>query len=144
LAIGKSGALRLKQKFLWARPTLVGSEEIFDLYQMMNTMKRPMGLSAGRSRPRPQGNHHIDSIGMKIAIVGIGYVGLPLSLQFARWCVSALRLAVDAKKVQILNNGQSYIKHIEPSAIAELVGSGKFSASIDFSRISLSSSRQGK
>jgi hypothetical protein len=41
--------------------------------------KRPMGLSGGRSRP--QGNHHIDSIGMKIAIIGLAYVGLPLSLQ---------------------------------------------------------------
>jgi len=44
-------------------------------------------------------------------------------------------LDVDAKKVQLLNNGQSYIKHIEPSAIAELVGSDKFSASTEFSRI---------
>jgi len=72
---------------------------------------------------------------MKIAIVGLGYVGLPLSLQFARSCVSVLGLDVDAKKVQLLNNGQSYIKHIEPSAIAELVRSGKFSASTEFSRI---------
>ena len=72
---------------------------------------------------------------MKIAVVGLGYVGLPLSLQFARSCVSVLGLDVDAKKVQLLNNGQSYIKHIEPSAIAELVKSGKFSASTEFSRI---------
>src|SRR5947207_13489972 len=72
---------------------------------------------------------------MKIAVVGLGYVGLPLSLQFARSCVSVLGLDVDVKKVQLLNNGQSYIKHIEPSAIAELVRSGKFSASTEFSRI---------
>jgi UDP-N-acetyl-D-glucosamine dehydrogenase len=72
---------------------------------------------------------------MKIAVVGLGYVGLPLSLQFARSCVSVLGLDVDAKKVQLLNSGQSYIKHIEPSAIAELVKSGKFSASTEFCRI---------
>ena len=72
---------------------------------------------------------------MKIADVGLGYVGLPLSVQFARSCVSVMGLDVDAKKVQLLNDGQSYIKHIEPSAIAELVGSGKFSASTDFCRI---------
>ena len=72
---------------------------------------------------------------MKIAVVGLGYVGLPLSVQFARSCVSVIGLDVDAKKVQSLNNGQSYIKHIEPSAIAELVGSGKFCASAEFSRI---------
>jgi UDP-N-acetyl-D-glucosamine dehydrogenase len=72
---------------------------------------------------------------MKIAVVGLGYVGLPLSLQFARSCVSVMGLDVDAKKVELLNNGQSYIEHIEPSAIAELVKSGKFSASMEFSRI---------
>ena len=72
---------------------------------------------------------------MKIAVVGLGYVGLPLSLQFARSCVSVLGLDVDAKKVQLLNDGQSYIKHIDPSSVAELVGAGKFSASTEFSRI---------
>jgi UDP-N-acetyl-D-glucosamine dehydrogenase len=72
---------------------------------------------------------------MKITVVGLGYVGLPLSLQFARSCVSVLGIDVDSTKVQLLNNGQSYIKHILPSAVAELVKSGKFSASTDFSRI---------
>ena len=72
---------------------------------------------------------------MKIAVVGLGYVGLPLSLQFARSCVTVVGLDVDAKKVQLLNDGQSYIKHIESSAVSELVKSGKFSASTEFSRI---------
>jgi UDP-N-acetyl-D-glucosamine dehydrogenase len=72
---------------------------------------------------------------MKIAVVGLGYVGLPLSLQFARSCVSVLGLDVDTKKVQLLNDGQSYINHIDPSIIAELVGSGKFSASTEFRRV---------
>ena len=72
---------------------------------------------------------------MKIAIVGLGYVGLPLSLQFARSCVSVLGLDVDVKKVQLLNNGESYIKHIEQSAVADLIRSGKFIASTEFSRV---------
>ena len=72
---------------------------------------------------------------MNISVVGLGYVGLPLSLQFARSCVTVLGLDVDAEKVRLLNEGQSYIKHIEPSTIAELVSSGKFSASTDFRRI---------
>jgi UDP-N-acetyl-D-glucosamine dehydrogenase len=72
---------------------------------------------------------------MKIAVVGLGYVGLPLSLQFARSCVRVLGIDVDPKKVELLNNGQSYIKHVRQSAIAESIGSGKFSASTDFSRI---------
>ncbi len=50
---------------------------------------------------------------MKIAIVGLGYVGLPLSLQFARSGVNVLGLDIDPAKIQSLNQGQSYIKHIE-------------------------------
>jgi UDP-N-acetyl-D-glucosamine dehydrogenase len=72
---------------------------------------------------------------MKIAVVGLGYVGLPLSMQFARSCVSVLGFDVDPKKVELLNHGQSYIKHIESADIAELLTAGKFSASTDFGRI---------
>ena len=72
---------------------------------------------------------------MKIAIVGLGYVGLPLSLQFARSCVDVLGIDVDVHKVNHLNSGRSYIKQIHDSAIADLVDAGKFSASTDFSRI---------
>lgn len=72
---------------------------------------------------------------MKIAIVGLGYVGLPLSLQFARSCVDVLGIDVDVDKVNHLNSGRSYIKQIHDSAIADLVDAGKFSASTDFSRI---------
>jgi len=72
---------------------------------------------------------------MRIAVIGLGYVGLPLSIQFARSCATVLGIDVDSKKVELLNSGQTYIKHIEPSTIAELVSSGKFSASTDFGRI---------
>ena len=60
---------------------------------------------------------------MKIAVVGLGYVGLPLSLQFARKRVHVLGLDVDKQKVDMLNAGKSYIKHIEPAAIAEVLKS---------------------
>jgi UDP-N-acetyl-D-glucosamine dehydrogenase len=72
---------------------------------------------------------------MKIAIVGLGYVGLPLSLQFARSGVEVLGLDIDLAKVESLLQGRSYIKHIESATIAEHVKSGKLSASTDFSRV---------
>jgi UDP-N-acetyl-D-glucosamine dehydrogenase len=72
---------------------------------------------------------------MKIAIVGLGYVGLPLSLQFARSGVEVLGLDIDPVKVESLNQGRSYIKHIESSVIAEHAKSGKLSASTDFRRV---------
>jgi UDP-N-acetyl-D-glucosamine dehydrogenase len=72
---------------------------------------------------------------MKIAVVGLGYVGLPLSLQFARAGVDVLGLDVDRQKVDALNAGKSYIKHIEPSDIAEAVNAGTFKASVEFPRV---------
>jgi UDP-N-acetyl-D-glucosamine dehydrogenase len=72
---------------------------------------------------------------MRIAVVGLDDVGLALSIQFARSCVSVLGLDADPKKVELLNNGQSYIKHIQSAEIAELVDAGKFYASTDFGQI---------
>jgi UDP-N-acetyl-D-glucosamine dehydrogenase len=85
---------------------------------------------------RPQ---FIESLGynrMKIAVVGLGYVGLPLSLQFARSGATVIGLDIDAVKVEALNGRRSYIKHIAPEAIAAAVDSRSFSASTDFSLIS--------
>ena len=60
---------------------------------------------------------------MKIGIVGLGYVGLPLGLQFARAGVEVLGFDIDPDKVARLNRGQSYIKHIDSSAVAaEVLG----------------------
>ena len=72
---------------------------------------------------------------MKAAVIGLGYVGLPLSLQFARSGVNILGLDIDPAKVEALNCGRSYIKHITPESIAEAVKSGAFSASADFRRL---------
>jgi UDP-N-acetyl-D-glucosamine dehydrogenase len=72
---------------------------------------------------------------MTIAIIGLGYVGLPLCLQFARSDVRVLGLDIDAKKVRALNTGRSYIKHIPASEIKKFVRNRKFSASKDFSQI---------
>ena len=70
-----------------------------------------------------------------IAIVGLGYVGLPLSLQFARSGVTVLGLDIDPAKIDALKAGRSYIKHIEASSIAEMVSGGRFTASTQFDRI---------
>ncbi len=69
----------------------------------------------------------------KVAIVGLGYVGLPLALQFARRGVEVLGLDVDLSKVEALNAGRSYIKHIESADVAQFHQSGAFTASADFS-----------
>ncbi len=72
---------------------------------------------------------------MKIAVIGLGYVGLPLSLQFARSGVEVLGLDIDPKKVAAINHGRSYIRHIPSAAIKTAIRAGKFSASTDFRRV---------
>jgi UDP-N-acetyl-D-glucosamine dehydrogenase len=72
---------------------------------------------------------------MKIAVVGLGYVGLPLAIQFARTNVTVLGLDVDAAKVDLINRGQSYIKHILKETIEEVSKGERLCASTDFSRI---------
>ena len=62
---------------------------------------------------------------MKIAVVGLGYVGLPLSMQFARSGVEVLGLDIDAAKVTAINEGRSYIRHIDGDALKELVSAKK-------------------
>ena len=68
-------------------------------------------------------------------MVGLGYVGLPLSLQFARKGSEVLGLDIDPAKIEALNGGRTYIKHIPESQIQEALASGKFTSSADFNRI---------
>ncbi|HEV8541943.1 MAG TPA: nucleotide sugar dehydrogenase [Verrucomicrobiae bacterium] len=72
---------------------------------------------------------------MKIAVVGLGYVGLPLSLQFARSGVNVIGLDIDPEKIQAINSGRSYIKHIESSAIAQQLANKSFISSTDFREV---------
>jgi UDP-N-acetyl-D-glucosamine dehydrogenase len=69
-----------------------------------------------------------------LAIVGLGYVGLPLSLQFARSGCRVLGLDIDAKKTEAINAGRTYIKHITAEVVAEQRAAGRLEASTDFSR----------
>lgn len=68
-----------------------------------------------------------------IGIVGLGYVGLPLTLRYASVGFRVLGIDIDATKVSKLNKGGSYIEHIDSANIAKALENG-FEASIDFTR----------
>lgn len=74
---------------------------------------------------------------MNVAIVGMGYVGLPLSLQFARSGVSVVGLDIDPVKVAAINAGKTYIRHIEAATVSAQVTAGRLRASTDFSEVKL-------
>lgn len=65
----------------------------------------------------------------------MGYVGVPLALEFARGGLSVVGIDIDAQKVAMLNAGESYIPDVPASAIAPLVESGAFEASSSFDAI---------
>jgi len=69
-----------------------------------------------------------------VGIVGLGYVGLPLALLFAR-VGRVLGFDIDAAKVHQLNSGDSYIGHIPSAAVAAGRAGGRFEATTDFSRV---------
>ena len=72
---------------------------------------------------------------VRIAIIGCGYVGLPLALRFADVGHRVTGFDVDKSKVDKLNAGQSYIQHIPADRIRAHVEGKRFDATTDFSRL---------
>lgn len=77
----------------------------------------------------------IDDKSVLIGIIGLGYVGLPLALEFANKNFQTIGFDIDEKKIPILMDGKSYIKHINEEKIAAVVKNKKFIATSDFSQI---------
>ncbi len=71
----------------------------------------------------------------KIGVVGLGYVGLPLAVEFARAGFEVIGIDVQQSKVDQFNSGHSYIKDVKDVVFAPLVGSGKLRATTNFSVI---------
>lgn len=74
-----------------------------------------------------------------VGIIGLGYVGLPLVLRFCEVGFPVLGFDTDARKVERLNRGESYIKHIPSELLAAVrqarKGKGQFAATSDLSRL---------
>ncbi len=67
-----------------------------------------------------------------VAIVGAGYVGLPLARTFAEAGKSVVLVDIDAERVEQLNAGKSYIEDVSSETLLNLVGEGKLVASTDY------------
>jgi UDP-N-acetyl-D-glucosamine dehydrogenase len=71
----------------------------------------------------------------RVGVIGLGYVGLPLAVEFASKGFNATGFEVDLKKVEEINSGLSYIGDVSSSLVKELVGSGSLSATTDFDQL---------
>src|SRR3990167_8535857 len=71
----------------------------------------------------------------RLAIIGLGYVGLPLAVSFAKAGFKVLGLDTDADRIRRLKDKKSYILDISSVDIARVSRGGRFEPSSDFSRL---------
>jgi UDP-N-acetyl-D-glucosamine dehydrogenase len=69
----------------------------------------------------------------RAGVVGLGYVGLPLAVEFARSGLTCVGLDVDARKVASITRGESYIPDVPSADVQQLLTAGRLSATTDFS-----------
>jgi UDP-N-acetyl-D-glucosamine dehydrogenase len=69
---------------------------------------------------------------VELATIGLGYVGLPLSVEFATAHVRVLGIDVDANKVAAVREGKSYIRDVPSERLKELVDAGGLDATTSF------------
>ncbi len=72
---------------------------------------------------------------LRVGVIGCGHVGLPLGLRFAEAGHRVTGFDTDSKKVDMLNEGQSYIGHVPTTKIQQYVRSRHFSATADLTRL---------
>ncbi len=73
--------------------------------------------------------HKIEQRTARVGIVGLGYVGLPLAVALAEAGFDIVGVDVDAEKVALLNQGQSYVEDVASATLVPLVQAGKLRAS---------------
>jgi UDP-N-acetyl-D-glucosamine dehydrogenase len=72
---------------------------------------------------------------VRAGVIGLGYVGLPLAVEFARAGYRTVGIDLDAKKVDAINAGRSYIDDVPSSDVAEARADGLLQATTDFEAI---------
>src|SRR5688572_22209136 len=71
----------------------------------------------------------------RVGIIGLGYVGLPLARTFARNGFSCTGFDIDPGKIEKLNGGVSYIRHLDAKVFSDFIADGRFTPTTDFARI---------
>jgi UDP-N-acetyl-D-glucosamine dehydrogenase len=66
-----------------------------------------------------------------VGVVGLGYVGLPLLVEFARGGFHAVGIDIDSRKIATINRGESYIQDVAAEDIAEMAATGRLTATSD-------------
>ncbi len=70
-----------------------------------------------------------------VAVVGLGYVGLPLAVEFAKKGISVVGIDISTKRVESINSGISYVEDVSSSALKKLVSEKRLQAFSDFTPV---------
>jgi UDP-N-acetyl-D-glucosamine dehydrogenase len=73
----------------------------------------------------------------RIGVIGLGYVGLPLIIEFALKGYETIGFEVDGKKVEALNEGSSHIVDVPAENVGRALADGKFKATVDFAELAV-------
>ncbi len=77
----------------------------------------------------------IDDKSAKIGVIGLGYVGLPLAMEFANANYQVLGIDIDQNKINSLNNGENYINDVDDEELKSAVKKGLLKGTTDFSKV---------
>lgn len=77
----------------------------------------------------------ISSREARVGVIGLGYVGLPLVVEFARGGFNSTGFEIDVKKADAINRGESYIPDVPTAQVAEMVKAGRLRATTDFDQL---------
>ena len=77
----------------------------------------------------------ITSKSARVGVIGLGYVGLPLLAAFHRAGFHVIGFDVDPAKIEALQRGENYLKHLGETLVRDMKLAGRFDATADFSRL---------
>ena len=77
----------------------------------------------------------IEAAEIRAGVIGLGYVGLPLAVEFARAGYQVVGLDIDARKVDAINDSRSYVPDVSDADVASLVACNRLRATTDFAAI---------
>ncbi len=80
-------------------------------------------------------NEKIKSKKAKIGVIGLGYVGLPLAIEFVQAGFKVLGIDIDEHKIKMINNGQNYIRDVDDSILKSAVKNNSLHGTNNFSKV---------
>ncbi len=98
----------------------------------MSMLKQPLAAETSHAQALSE---KIRSRTACVGVIGLGYVGLPLAVEFAQAGFAVTGIDLDPDKVSRINRGQSYIEDVDTGLLAALVSEKKLKATADFSAV---------